>query len=152
MRISGFIAIILIGVAVWWFYFRKKQDEQEKRIYAPDKDVKVAPNSYNPNDLANQLHFAINGVNVGDQLLSIVSFGNATDAKAVETMRENTFKQLIGLPDSSMIAVYNAYNQKFKAGTDTLTRQIDKIFALPFTDLSGLKSKLVVKLRSLNLK
>jgi hypothetical protein len=115
------IAVIAIGVAIY-IYFKGKRDG---KIYIPD--------GWNPNTLADKLYKVMND--------TIVASGT----------KDAAWKELLGLAtDDMIIAVYNTFNKKYATkGKGSLTEWVnDEIY---YDYLSGVKSKLYNKLKSLRL-
>ena len=127
------IAVIAVGVAIY-IYFKGKKDG---KIYIPDapyiNGANAIPAGWNPNILADRLYTVMND--------TIVASGT----------KDAAWKELLGLAtDDMIIAVYNTFNKKYATkGKGSLTEWVnDEIY---YDYLSGVKSKLYNKLKSLRL-
>jgi len=130
------IAVIAVGIAIYIYFKGKKAG----KIYIPDvpyiADQAMWQATFNPNILADELY------QVMDKVFPPVLTGT----------KDAVWKKLLALgTDNMIIAVYNTFNQRYKdKGKGSLTKWIDD--ELYFDLFSGIKTKTIAKLRSLNCK
>ena len=132
----GVILAIVLGLAVIIYIYYK--GKKAGRVYIPDvdyiKDQKMILANFNPNILADELHRVMCG---------LFTLAGTKDAAWLKLLNVGT--------DNMIIAVYNTFNQRYGSeGKGSLTKWIDD--ETYYDLLTGVKGKLLTKLRSLNCK
>ncbi|RFZ84768.1 hypothetical protein DYU05_03950 [Mucilaginibacter terrenus] len=131
------IVLAVIGFAVWLYYKGKNAGLTFIPDVAYPHGTEAIPSNYNPNPLADELHEVMKGLFTSP------------------ATKEKAFQKLYNLPtDDLLVLVYNTFNKKYgREGSGSLTKWIDDevIHTYGFFT-SSIKSKLLARLRSINLK
>jgi hypothetical protein len=132
-KTAFYIGLALLVIAIY-FYFKGKKDGRLNIKDAPYiHGSEGIPKGFNPNILADEIYTVMNG------LFTLTG------------TKDKTFSKVLGLQtDDMIIAVYNAFNDKYgKEGKGTLTQWVNDEVYYDFT--SGIKKQLINKLNSLRL-